>query len=174
MAAAAASRSRLRPPRSMSATCHRPVTMRLMSSPGARVMRSGVVMLRWGEWARRRASFDKLRMRAFLRATKIFPHPELVEGRRAVLQRCANPIVARGGEDFSLLPEMGEGAAQGGAGDLDHAGEGLVELEDEEDRAGDREGGDQSAVMTVALRGANRPKLANSTTSQNVRMTRNT
>jgi predicted small lipoprotein YifL len=35
---------------------------------------------------RRRASFDKLRMRTFLRATKTIPHPELVEGRRAILQ----------------------------------------------------------------------------------------
>jgi predicted small lipoprotein YifL len=41
---------------------------------------------RVGELDRRRASFDKLRMRTFLRATKIIPRPELVEGRRAVLQ----------------------------------------------------------------------------------------
>jgi len=33
-----------------------------------------------------RASFDKLRMRGFLDATKISPHPELVEGREIVLQ----------------------------------------------------------------------------------------
>ena len=35
---------------------------------------------------RRRASFDQHRMRSFLCATKNFPHPELVEGRRIVLQ----------------------------------------------------------------------------------------
>src|SRR5262249_52437347 len=40
-----------------------------------------------------RASFDKLRMRVFHRATKIFPHPELVEGRRMALQRCVNLVV---------------------------------------------------------------------------------
>src|SRR5262247_4806978 len=32
------------------------------------------------------ASFDKLRMRDFLRATKTNPHPELVEGRTAEMQ----------------------------------------------------------------------------------------
>lgn len=42
-----------------------------------------------------------------------------------------------------LLPEMGVGIAYGGAGDLDHAREGLVQLQDEEDRAGHREGGNQ-------------------------------
>src|SRR3954469_6881233 len=42
MAAAAASRSRSRPSRSMSATCHRPVTTRLISSPGASRVRSRV------------------------------------------------------------------------------------------------------------------------------------
>jgi len=36
---------------------------------------------------RLRASFDKLRMRAFHCATKISPHPELVEGRRMLMQR---------------------------------------------------------------------------------------
>ena len=45
-----------------------------------------------GDWDDRSASFDKLRMRDFLRATKIFPHPELVEGRRLVLQRCVHAI----------------------------------------------------------------------------------
>jgi hypothetical protein len=35
---------------------------------------------------KRRASFDKLRMRVFLDATKTLPHPELVEGRRIVMQ----------------------------------------------------------------------------------------
>src|SRR5882724_2953924 len=54
-----------------------------------------------GEWDRRRASFDKIRMRVFLCATKIFPHPELVEGRRTVLQRCVNPIAAWGRDDHS-------------------------------------------------------------------------
>jgi len=33
----------------------------------------------------RRASFDKLRMRVFLGATKTSPHPELVEGRTVVM-----------------------------------------------------------------------------------------
>src|SRR5262245_5977868 len=42
MAAAAASRSSLRPPRSMSATCHNPVTMRLISRFGASRRRSGL------------------------------------------------------------------------------------------------------------------------------------
>jgi len=37
-------------------------------------------------WDQGRASFDKLRMRVFLRAIKIPPHPELVEGRTLVLQ----------------------------------------------------------------------------------------
>jgi len=40
------------------------------------------------------ASFDKLRMRCFLRATKNFPHPELVEGRRMVLQWVAITALA--------------------------------------------------------------------------------
>src|SRR5262249_16467051 len=40
-----------------------------------------------GDLDRRRASFDKLRMRVFRRATKSVPHPELVEGRRMALQR---------------------------------------------------------------------------------------
>jgi hypothetical protein len=34
--------------------------------------------------AERRASFDKLRMRTNLRATKVLPHSELVEGRTMV------------------------------------------------------------------------------------------
>ena len=34
----------------------------------------------------RPASFDKLRMRDFLRAMKISPHPELVEGRTVIVQ----------------------------------------------------------------------------------------
>ena len=38
------------------------------------------------DWDRHPASFDKLRMRVFLPATKIFPHPELVEGRRVAMQ----------------------------------------------------------------------------------------
>src|SRR5215216_6659672 len=42
---AAASRSSVRPSRSMSATCHRPVTTRLISSPGASTMRSGRGMI---------------------------------------------------------------------------------------------------------------------------------
>ena len=33
------------------------------------------------------AFFDKLRMRVFLSAGKIAPHPELVEGRTACVQR---------------------------------------------------------------------------------------
>jgi hypothetical protein len=33
------------------------------------------------------APFDKLRIRVFLSAGKIAPHPELVEGRTAVVQR---------------------------------------------------------------------------------------
>jgi len=33
------------------------------------------------------ASFDKLRMRVFLSAGKIAPHPELVEGRMTAVQR---------------------------------------------------------------------------------------
>ena len=41
---------------------------------------------RTGDWDRRRASFDRLRMRSFLRATRNSPHPEPVEGRRIVLQ----------------------------------------------------------------------------------------
>src|ERR1700741_4866335 len=45
-----------------------------------------------GECDRRRASFDRLRVEVFLRATKISPPPELVEGRRAVVQRCVNPV----------------------------------------------------------------------------------
>jgi hypothetical protein len=40
-----------------------------------------------GDLDRQRASFDKLRMRFFLRATKVTPHPELVEGRTVALQR---------------------------------------------------------------------------------------
>jgi hypothetical protein len=35
---------------------------------------------------RHRASFDRLRMRSFLCAARNSPHPELVEGRRMVLQ----------------------------------------------------------------------------------------
>src|ERR1700741_3322791 len=54
-----------------------------------------------GECDRRRASFDRLRMRFFLRATKISPHPELVEGRRAVVQRCVNTVAAWGRDDYS-------------------------------------------------------------------------
>jgi putative lipoprotein len=38
------------------------------------------------ELDRHRASFDRLRIRSFLRATKNSPHPEPVEGRRIVLQ----------------------------------------------------------------------------------------
>src|SRR5215470_15800461 len=34
-----------------------------------------------GDLDRERASFDKLRMRSFVSATKKTPHPELVEGR---------------------------------------------------------------------------------------------
>jgi len=34
----------------------------------------------------RGASFDKLGMRGFLRAAKISPHPELIEGRSALMQ----------------------------------------------------------------------------------------
>src|SRR5579863_7003615 len=41
IAVEAASGSRSLPPRSMSATCQRPVTMRGMSNPGASAMRSG-------------------------------------------------------------------------------------------------------------------------------------
>src|SRR5690349_557911 len=41
MASAAAPRSRSLPSRSMSATCQRPVTTRLISRPGASTMRSG-------------------------------------------------------------------------------------------------------------------------------------
>ncbi|MGE0120241.1 MAG: hypothetical protein AB7S71_22500 [Dongiaceae bacterium] len=55
-----------------------------------------------GIWERRYASFDKLRMRVFHRATKIFPHPELVEGRtkplhagwRARHRACASLCIA--------------------------------------------------------------------------------
>ena len=43
---------------------------------------------------RRRASFDKLRMRYFLRATKNSPHPEPIEGRRMVLQWVAIAALA--------------------------------------------------------------------------------
>jgi hypothetical protein len=39
-----------------------------------------------GDWDRQRASFDKLRIRDFLRAAKNSPHPELVEGREMLLQ----------------------------------------------------------------------------------------
>ena len=39
-----------------------------------------------GDLERPRASFDRLRTRVFLCAMKIFPHPELVEGRRMVMQ----------------------------------------------------------------------------------------
>jgi hypothetical protein len=53
---------------------------------------------------RQRASFDKLRMRYFLRAIKIAPHPELVEGRTIVLQQVRRscpmkPGVARAAVD---------------------------------------------------------------------------
>src|SRR6185295_12020184 len=47
-----------------------------------------------GEWDQRRASSDSLRMRFFLRATKVAPRPEPVEGRKAALQRCADPAAA--------------------------------------------------------------------------------
>ena len=50
-----------------------------------------------GELDRRRASFDKLRMRDFLRASKIFPHPELVEGRGIAVQRYVHAIAAKAG-----------------------------------------------------------------------------
>jgi hypothetical protein len=36
---------------------------------------------------RRRAAFDKLRLRCFLRAMKVSPHPELVEGRTVFMPR---------------------------------------------------------------------------------------
>jgi hypothetical protein len=62
-----------------------------------------------GDWDYRRASFDKLRMRDFLRASKVFPHPELVEGRRMVLQRCVPAIAASAGATREL-------GAVGGAG----------------------------------------------------------
>ena len=39
----------------------------------------------------RRASFDKLRMRFFPCATKIIPHPELVEGRKIIMQHLMGP-----------------------------------------------------------------------------------
>src|SRR5262249_40933471 len=42
----------------------------------------------------RRASFDKLRMRSILCATKISPHPELVEGRSVLFQLTLPPRVA--------------------------------------------------------------------------------
>jgi hypothetical protein len=38
-------------------------------------------------WDRQYASFDRLRMRVFLGATKTAPHPELVEGRKMIMQR---------------------------------------------------------------------------------------
>jgi hypothetical protein len=40
------------------------------------------------DWDRRGACFDKLSMRIFLIAMKIPPHPELVEGRTALVQLC--------------------------------------------------------------------------------------
>jgi hypothetical protein len=43
----------------------------------------------FGDWETNRASFDKLRMRVFPNATKVFPHPELVEGRKLLMQ-CKN------------------------------------------------------------------------------------
>src|SRR5262249_18350176 len=44
------------------------------------------VDLSTGDLARLRASFDELRMRESLCATKILPHPELAEGRTTVTQ----------------------------------------------------------------------------------------
>jgi predicted small lipoprotein YifL len=46
------------------------------------------------ELDRHRASFDKLRMRSFLCATKDSPRPEPVEGRRVVLQWVAITALA--------------------------------------------------------------------------------
>src|SRR5262245_14727677 len=39
-----------------------------------------------GDWDQQAASFDRLRVRVFLSATKAFPHPEPVEGRKSVMQ----------------------------------------------------------------------------------------
>jgi hypothetical protein len=53
----------------------------------------------------RRACFDKLSMRAFLRATKVAPHPDLVEGRTAGMQpynRSAAPRNSLSGLPFRL------------------------------------------------------------------------
>jgi hypothetical protein len=41
-------------------------------------------------WDQRYASFDKLRMRCFLDAIKISPHPELVEGRTLLMPANTN------------------------------------------------------------------------------------
>ncbi|HZF32286.1 MAG TPA: hypothetical protein VE914_00630 [Candidatus Angelobacter sp.] len=38
-------------------------------------------------WDLNHAAFDRLRLRCFLRAMNVVPHPELVEGRTALAQR---------------------------------------------------------------------------------------
>jgi hypothetical protein len=61
-------------------------------------------------WDRQCASFDRLRMRVFLGATKIAPHPELVEGRKMVMQRKD----ARIGVFAGVTPRVRDGTAKAG------------------------------------------------------------
>jgi len=54
----------------------------------------------------RRGSFDKLRTRIFLRAAKILPHPEPVEGRTLLMQAIIG-IAGRAGKRLRILVPAG-------------------------------------------------------------------
>ena len=80
---------------------------------------------------RRGASFDKVRMRVFLRATKISPQPEPVEGRGMRLRRCSVCRWAWGGLTGLRVGVGGRpGQAGEGAQVLAVAGGGGAEVDD--------------------------------------------
>src|SRR6267142_330506 len=89
------------------------------------------------------------------------------------MNRDSGPIPRfRRSEPASLAAELVQRGVERGAGELDQPAIGLVHFDDQIDRAGDRQRADEQRRDDAAIGGANRPKLARMTASQNTRMVR--